>query len=1703
MERRRSRTPGKRRFLNTAVSRTDVASNERLVASKISIENRRSMSPSSKRESSSKSSTEHNYVWVRTEIVEAIWSNHGTLPKEWKPKRKRGRNDSWGWTRAYVVQSSTNAVSHTSTDRRSVTSLSYRLKATDTKYSTLLATLTVDDDEFAPPHLKGATVSLSFNPNDTETVCNANGWWMQPETCNNPPHDLTSLTHLHEPAVVYCLKRRFHQHSIYTYTGKVLLALNPFQPLEGVYGEDIMKRYGVNGPQKQANSTVSPTPPPHAYAVAQDAYHALMEQGDNQSILVSGESGSGKTVTVKVIMSYLANQSRRSLHPSTPQCNDAGHHHTWDYGVLADGDGIEAQILSSNPILESFGNARTVRNDNSSRFGKFLQLYFTPSAGALVSASVETYLLEKVRIVMQTSGERNYHIFYELLAGLSQEERKLLRIENETPQDFRMTASSGTFHRRDGVDDRDSFKSLQQAMDTLEVASAVQRDLFTVVCALLHLSNVSFAMKDSTEECELVASQSLEDALHLLGVSQLAINNAFCTCAIEARGEVFHKTLTVAQGQKAHEAFIKATYEALFKFIVALINQSINSYVGTAISRDQLPRIGILDIFGFECFDTNSFEQLCINYCNEALQQQFNRFMFKLEQQEYDEEGIDWSFIEFPDNEDVLALIENRRDGIFEILDENCRLSSCTDSSFVRSVLERCENHPRFGSSQIQRANQTFTIEHYLGTVAYCCEGFLEKNKDDLPKQSTDLLLSSTRSFMLHLGGWLVGGGKINHRSTLISSVETSRSPTGQDRLLPTRNSVSSILRETVSSQFRIQLHELRIRIDSTTPHFVRCLKPNEDLTPNKFNASMIADQLRCAGVLEAIRVSRIGFPHRFYHEQFLGRYGILANQNLLHGEGGRKHCTSLITSLIPKVSTELNRMDDSPEEASSKMVSQGMQVGVCRVFMRAKIFRALESLRTEKLGKAAILIQKHLRRFQASMDFRLAQEAVGVIQCFVRKIRIERNVRLRRRNFAASKIQASWRRFFAETELMAAKLIALFCQAYWRGMIARRCYRGWIFERRVITLQGCWRKWKGVREYRRTLDALLRIQCFLRCCAAKRVFKERKRAVRTLDFISEDRNRYREEANRLREEVERLRSLNDATFCNKQDDEMARLRAEVSRLHELLSMNHFHTTDESTSQPLPKATVIHSPDLIKPRHTCKNEWSNGPGRGQAEWSPPAAVSLSDAASSPNISLLDMDRDHEVALFSQGLTDRVILLDDGSVMVSESPLNHAGKQRQRIPSCTLSLVSEEEERRHRMEKVPFPENECELTQFHWSIQTKNQPLMADIISQCQDPLVLVNHPNPEGKTALHVAAECDNISAAVQALELGAVANVQDHLGNTALHLAKGEEMVKILLGKGSANPNIPNSDGKSALHVHVERLDTEAVSLLLKKGAKADAADHTNWFTPLHLAVMSSSSSNRLSLYPNNELNRGKHRMMVDLLCNDESTIDLNYQDCHGNTPLHYAVQEATPDAADIISIVLGKGADPNLPNLRNQQALLLLCHNNELRKLGVFHQCLQTLLNYGADTSSQSKTGCTPLHLCLYHYDIDSAVLLLHYAAELHLVWKKPKSWESHWEDNGSSDVLPLDMVSDDQSLYRILAAIKTPGKLAPSRPWCMQCKSLLKAPTSHGTHCGHCGRHLCIDCIWGSLPPDYFPPSFKVSIPMDVCNVCKDILLPRDLR
>lgn len=795
-----------------------------------------------------------------------------------------------------------------------------------------------------------------------------------------PPDDLIHLTHLHEASVTYSLRRRYKQDMIYTSTGPILLAINPFKAMSKLYGEDCMATYFRHGealqrialdPDSDEDESILA---PHVYGMADEAFRTMMDcldpmgppmtESTDQAILVSGESGAGKTVTTKHIMSYLATLSKRrglskiNATPPTglkkgallPKPGGMGASVTrqisraasWGKGAI-----VEERVLESNPILEAFGNARTVRNDNSSRFGKFIELQFK-NTGSLIGAAIETYLLEKVRLVHQSPGERNYHIFYQILAGANDDERKRFFLNDYTVKDFKMTSGSGTFDRRDGVDDKDSMNMLFRAMGTMGFDADQLDDIFGVTIAMMHLSNVVFSSVSADESKVEDSDGHLNAVLQLLGFKREDFNQALCYFTITAGRETHSRSLSKEKAEKGLEALIKATYGGLFDYLVKNVNERI-TFKGPGV---KAAYIGVLDIFGFEVFKKNSFEQLCINYCNEALQQQFNKVVFSTEQAEYEKEGIEWSFIEFPDNKEVLDLIDNKGSGIIPILNDMCTAVGLTDLNFARDMYQRVKN-PRFEANHLHVGKGQFVVHHYALSVTYDTDGFVEKNKNELPKEATQLLESSSKPLVQSL-------------AKIISPPAPAAKGPGAG---PVRRFGGKKKVRTVGATFVQQLKKLRTRIDSTNPHYIRCLKPNQHLGPNDFNPVLVSEQLRSLGVVEAIKLSRMGFPQRYEHDLFLHRYGIIAADEI-KGTEGPDRLMALVKILARKIKSSANSVDENDLSAgekreltkSIKASDSGMQVGKTKVFLQQEAFDELERLRIDEYDTAVIKIQAQAR---------------------------------------------------------------------------------------------------------------------------------------------------------------------------------------------------------------------------------------------------------------------------------------------------------------------------------------------------------------------------------------------------------------------------------------------------------------------------------------------------------------------------------------------------------------------------------------------------------------------------------------------------------------------------------------------------------------------------------------------------------------------
>ena len=640
--------------------------------------------------------------------------------------------------------------------------------------------------------------------------------------------DMAELTHLNEPSVVHNLHVRYQADLIYTYSGLFLVTVNPYCPLP-IYSTEHIRMY--KGQSREDTK-------PHIFAMADAAFKNLVEDGENQSILVTGESGAGKTENTKKVIQYLAAvatsefSSTRSSGRQRPNLSE--------------------QILRANPILEAFGNAQTVRNNNSSRFGKFIRIEFTRS-GQIAGAFIDWYLLEKSRVVKLNSNERSYHIFYQLLRGASARMKEDFLIADTNVEDFLYTKNGNDTIA--GVSDSHEWTALLESFRVMGFTDKEQKAVLQTVAAVLLLGNIA-VMKESmrADQATLApdAFSQAQKACHLLGIETDAFIQGLLHPKVKAGREWVEKVQTPEQVHSALDALSKGIYERAFGDLVSRLNRQLDR---TGMGLDDSHFIGVLDIAGFEIFEENSFEQLCINYTNEKLQQFFNHHMFVLEQEEYAREQIEWKFIDFgKDLQPTIDLIELPNPiGIFSCLDEDSVMPKATDKTFTEKMHSLWDRKtPKYKPS---RLSQGFILTHYAAEVEYSTTGWLEKNKDPLNDNITRLLASS----------------KDKHTATLFSDCADP-----DEEAVFVRSRVKKGLFRTVAQRHKEQLSSLMAQLHSTHPHFVRCILPNHQKRPKQFNASLVLDQLRCNGVLEGIRIARTGFPNRLPFAEFGQRYEVL-----------------------------------------------------------------------------------------------------------------------------------------------------------------------------------------------------------------------------------------------------------------------------------------------------------------------------------------------------------------------------------------------------------------------------------------------------------------------------------------------------------------------------------------------------------------------------------------------------------------------------------------------------------------------------------------------------------------------------------------------------------------------------------------------------------------------------------------------------------
>ncbi|XP_051171882.1 unconventional myosin-Va isoform X1 [Leptopilina boulardi] len=841
-------------------------------------------------------------------------------------------------------------------------------------------------------------------------------------------NNLTSLSFLHEPAVLYNLQIRFQRHCIYTYCGIVLVAFNPYNELP-IYGNDTIWAY-----RGQAMGDLEP----HIFAVAEEAYTKLERESHDQSIIVSGESGAGKTVSAKYAMRYFATVGGSSTETQ-----------------------VEKKVLSSSPIMEAIGNAKTTRNDNSSRFGKFIEIQFNKNYH-IIGASMRTYLLEKSRVVFQAGGERNYHIFYQMCSAM----KKLPHLHLDFQDKFHYL-NQGKDPIIDGVDDLVYFEETINAFTTLGFTYKQQDDMFRILAAILHLGNIRYTNSDSqggndSEGSNISAKdKNLLIISELLGIDVNAMRKWLCHRKIVSMKEVFLKPMTVDEAIGARDALAKHIYAELFNWIVSGINNSLQAQAKSQSF------IGVLDIYGFETFEINSFEQFCINYANEKLQQQFNQHVFKLEQEEYLKEEIEWTFIDFYDNQPCIDLIETKL-GILDLLDEECRMPKGTDSSWAEKLYTKCgkSKHfekPRFGTS-------AFLIHHFADRVQYEAVGFLEKNRDTVIEEQIDILRSSQNKLLKKLFSEEDPKLTVPNARIKVSAQKTSSSSAPKQH------------KKTVGSQFRDSLNMLMSTLNATTPHYVRCIKPNDTKESFEYNPIRAVQQLRACGVLETIRISAAGFPSQRTYADFFHRFRCLCKFKEIKRDDLRETCRRILATYIK-------------DEDKFKF-------GKTKVLFRAGQVAYLEKLRADRQRDACIMMQKTVRGFICRSRYRKIRKSVLGLQRHARGYLARRKAQKIREERAAVKIQTRVRGWLARKRFLNLRRVILGLQRYGRGIMARKRFRLMRDNAAAIVIQRFVRGYLVRRRCRKKLYNIILVQSCVRKFLAKRVLRKLKAEARSVEHV-------------------------------------------------------------------------------------------------------------------------------------------------------------------------------------------------------------------------------------------------------------------------------------------------------------------------------------------------------------------------------------------------------------------------------------------------------------------------------------------------------------------------------------------------------------------------------------------------------------------------
>ncbi|XP_052421047.1 unconventional myosin-Ib isoform X2 [Carassius gibelio] len=783
--------------------------------------------------------------------------------------------------------------------------------------------------------------------------------------------DMVLIEPLSEDTFIENLRKRFDHNEIYTYIGSVVISMNPYKSLP-IYTAEKVEEYRNRNFYELS---------PHIYALADEAYRSLRDQDKDQCILITGESGAGKTEASKFVMSYVA-----------AVC-----------GKGQEVNKVKEQLLQSNPVLEAFGNAKTVRNDNSSRFGKYMDIEFD-FKGDPLGGVISNYLLEKSRVVKQPRGERNFHIFYQLLSGASDDTLQKLKLDRDFSKYNYLSLDSATVN---GLDDAASFRTVRNAMQIVGFMEDEVQSVLELVAAVLKLGNLEFKPEsrcNGFDESRIKDKNDLKEMCELLGIEQSVLERAFSYRTVEAKMEKVSTTLNVAQAYYARDALAKNLYSRLFSWLVNRINESIK-----AQTKSRKKVMGVLDIYGFEIFEDNSFEQFIINYCNEKLQQIFIELTLREEQEEYIREGIEWTNIEYFNNAIICDLIENNKNGILAMLDEEClRPGTVTDETFLDKLNTVCAEHQHFESRQSKNSkfltdhslpHNCFRIQHYAGKVLYRVEGFVDKNNDLLYRDLSQAMYKANQSLI-----------KILFPEGNPAKVNLKRPP-------------------TAGFQFRASVGTLMKNLLTKNPNYIRCIKPNDKKAAHIFTDSLVCHQVRYLGLMENVRVRRAGYAFRQAYEPCLERYKMLCKQTWPHWKGPAREGVEVL----------LKNLQVPAEEFA---------YGRSKIFIRnPRTLFFLEEKRRQCLEDLATLIQKIYRGWKSRTHFLLLKKSQVVV--------------------------AAWyRRFAQQKKYQNIRSSALVVQSFIRGWKARKLLRELKHKKRceeaVTTISAYWHGTQARWELRR-----------------------------------------------------------------------------------------------------------------------------------------------------------------------------------------------------------------------------------------------------------------------------------------------------------------------------------------------------------------------------------------------------------------------------------------------------------------------------------------------------------------------------------------------------------------------------------------------------------------------------------------------------------